>query len=570
MHKPGDDDKTRKQLIGELARLRRQLAATLHLIESLDDEEVLKRIARAARELLTAYDCAIYLLDMDGAILNPVVAVTPLYEEEILSTPLEVDASLTGQAVKARRGMIFNDAETASSGSHIPGTPVEEDEHIIVAPLIAGDEILGAMCLSRFDTTFTDEDLNLAETFAAYAAAALRNAQTHRDLRREVEERKHAEEELQRAQKLESVGILAGGIAHDFNNLLTGILGNITLAKVFNRGNPEAIDILNQAEQASLQARDLTQQLLTFAKGGSPIRKTVSISSLLKDCVEFALRGSTVGHAFVIPEDIWPVNVDEGQFGQAVQNVVLNADQAMLAGGTLVVRAENVTFGPAQALPLSEGRYVKISIQDQGTGIPAEHLLDIFDPYFTTKQEGRGLGLATAYSIVKAHDGHITVESELGAGSAFHIYVPASSETSVEKPTGSDWPADSRSARVLLMDDQEMVREIGGRMLVHLGYEVEFAVDGADAIQMYCDAMETGNPFDVVIFDLTVPGGMGGVAAIEKLRGIDPEIKAIVCSGYSTDPVMAEYEAYGFQAVIAKPYQLADLQAAVVALLADV
>jgi CheY-like chemotaxis protein len=373
------------------------------------------------------------------------------------------------------------------------------------------------------------------------------------------------EQELQKIQKLESIGILAGGIAHDFNNILTAILGNISLAKMEANPKDEIYERLVEAEKASLQAKNLTQQLLTFSKGGAPIKKTESITEVIKDSAEFALRGSNVKCEFFIPNDIWPVEVDKGQISQVISNLIINADQAMPEGGIIKVRVENVApvgavrpCQPVAELPIKDGKYVKIEIEDDGIGIPKEHLPKIFDPYFTTKQKGSGLGLATSYSIIKRHDGYIAVESELGVGTTFYIYLPASSKQILTKKDAEERLILSKG-RILVMDDEEVVRDVAGIMLKRIGYDVEFADDGAEALELYKKAEESGQPFDAVIVDLTIQGGMGGEQMIKKLLEIDPNVKAIVSSGYSTDAIMSNFKQYGFSGVVTKPYRIAEL-----------
>jgi PAS domain S-box-containing protein len=375
---------------------------------------------------------------------------------------------------------------------------------------------------------------------------------------RDITEKQKMEEELQKVEKLESIGLLAGGIAHDFNNLLMAILGNITLAKMYARPEDKVLERLEEAEKAGLRAKELTQQLLTFSKGGAPAKKTALIQELIKDSASFALRGSNVRCEFFFPDGLWPAEVDEGQISQVINNLIINAAQAMPEGGVIKVRAENLTVKPEHSLPLKEEKYVKITIEDQGTGISKEHLPKIFDPYFTTKQKGSGLGLATTYSIIKRHDGYITVESELGKGTSFYIYLPAS-EKEVPKRKAEEEEILPGKGKVLLMDDEEAVRKVAGKMLKSLGYEVEFAEEGGQAIELYKEARESGKPFDLVILDLTVPGGMGGKETIKKLLEIDPKVKAIVSSGYSNDPIMADFKKYGFRGVIAKPYKVREL-----------
>jgi CheY-like chemotaxis protein len=353
--------------------------------------------------------------------------------------------------------------------------------------------------------------------------------------------------------------VLAGGIAHDFNNMLTAVLGNISFAKHFaDPENTKLLRRLGEAEKASLRARDLTQQLLTFSRGGAPIKETVSLVELLKGTSEFALSGSNVVCEFSILDDLWPVDADQGQISQVIENLIINANQAMPDGGTVHVRAENITVGTRDILPLNKGQYVKVSVTDHGLGIPKDHLSKLFDPYFTTKQEGSGLGLATTYSIIKKHGGYIIADSELGAGTTVNFYLPAS-EKPVPAKEGEEERLPVGEGKVLVMDDEDSVREVAGDILAQMGYEVAFAKDGAEAIERYKKANETGRPFDAVIMDLTVPGGMGGREALQVLLAIDPEVKAIVSSGYSKDPVMAEFRKHGFKGVVAKPYRIQEL-----------
>jgi two-component system, cell cycle sensor histidine kinase and response regulator CckA len=374
----------------------------------------------------------------------------------------------------------------------------------------------------------------------------------------DLTERKRLEEEQNKASKLESVGILAGGIAHDFNNILTAVLGNITLARLSLSGQEDLQSLLCDAEKASLRAKDLTQQLLTFSRGGAPVKKATSIASLIRESAGFALRGSNVKSEFIIAGDLWPVEVDAGQLNQVVNNLVINADQAMPEGGTITIRASNVTLGPRDALPLQDGRYVRISVEDQGVGIARDQLSKIFDPYFTTKQRGSGLGLATTYSIIKKHEGHITVESGLGVGTTFHVFLPACDSPVPEKEEKvSGEPV--RKMKVLVMDDEEMVRKVVSMMLRHFGHTVEVAADGTEALGIYRQALEEKKPFDAVIMDLTIPGGMGGKEAVKKLLEIDPRARAIVSSGYSFDPVLANYREYGFRGLVSKPFRAEEL-----------
>jgi two-component system sensor histidine kinase TtrS len=374
----------------------------------------------------------------------------------------------------------------------------------------------------------------------------------------DITERRKMETEILNAQKLESLGVLAGGIAHDFNNILTAIIGNISIISMQVNPENELYVRCKEIENASLRAKGLTQQLITFSKGGAPVKKTASLLNIIQESAVFALRGSNVRCELLVPESLWPAEIDEGQISQVVHNLVLNAEQAMPSGGIIDIRAENITFGAEDVLPMKEGKYVKITFADQGIGIPKENIKRIFDPYFTTKDEGSGLGLAATYSIIKNHDGYITVNSEDGVGTTFTVYLPASgNELSKEK--AAEDVAVAGTGRVLIMDDEEMVRRVAGEMLNKLGYAVGFARDGAEAIELYKSAKESAQPFDVVIMDLTIPGGMGGIEAMQRLIALNHGIKAIVSSGYSDDQVMSDYRKYGFAGVLIKPYKINQL-----------
>ena len=374
----------------------------------------------------------------------------------------------------------------------------------------------------------------------------------------DVTRRKRMEEELLKTQKLESLGVLAGGIAHDFNNILTAISTNISMAKLYGDLEEDISEMLGDAEKASVRAKNLTQQLLSFSRGGAPVRRTVSIVKTLQEHTEFALSGSNVKCEYSIAKDLRQVEADEGQIGQVIHNLVINAKQAMPEGGVIKVGAENVPADRLENMPFKPGNYLRISITDHGVGIPERHLQSIFDPFFTTKQMGSGLGLTTSFTIVKNHDGHLHVDSEVGVGTTVQVYLPASSERTSSREETRGRPLQGQG-RVLLVDDEEIIRAAASEALTRLGYDVRLAADGAEGAGIYEQAMKEGHPFDVVLLDLTIPGGMGGKEAVRELLRIDPNAKVIASSGYSNDPVMADYRTHGFREVIAKPYRIDDL-----------
>jgi len=376
---------------------------------------------------------------------------------------------------------------------------------------------------------------------------------------RDITERNLLVDAQHMAAKMEAIGTLAGGIAHDFNNILTGILGNIGMAKRKVKENGETWERLDEAEKAIVKAKDLSQQLLTFSKGGSPNKKVLSIRRLLHDSATFVLRGSKVKPEFTFPADLWAIEADEGQIHQVISNIVINADQAMPHGKVLNIAAKNVVI-EENHFPLPAGNFVEMSFKDTGIGIPQEHLTRIFDPFFTTKQKGSGLGLSSAYSIVKNHGGWITVTSQLGIGSTFFVYLPASDKQAMEETPVAVEKMPHGTGKILVMDDDETIRHMLKTMLTLGGYSVELTQDGKEAIAQYVQAREANKPFDAVIMDLTVPGGMGGKDSIAKLLDIDPNAKVIVSSGYSTDPVMNDFKKYGFSAAVTKPYTIGELE----------
>lgn len=385
-------------------------------------------------------------------------------------------------------------------------------------------------------------------------------------LSQDITEKRRMEVELMKTRKLESIGMLAGGIAHDYNNLLTAIMGNIFLAKSYCKSDEKVFELLNEAEKASMSAKDLTQKLITFSKGGTPIKRAILISQLLKDTVELALSGSNIKYKFFIPDTLWPVEIDEAQIGQVIHLLVINAKEAMPQGGTVAIDSEGVNLSEENLFGLKAGEYVKVSIQDTGVGIQEKELDRIFDPYFSTKemgnQKGMGLGLSISHSIIKNHGGAIVAESEVGIGTTIYFYLPVYKKSSVEKKQTKK-PVNGKivkgKGKILVMDDEEMIRNIAGKMLGRFGYSVKLSVDGAEAIKMYKNAMDAGEPFAAVIMDLTIRDGMGGREAIGKLRKIDPNVKGIVSSGYSNDPAMTDFKALGFRGALSKPFNMKHL-----------
>ncbi|WP_052507348.1 hybrid sensor histidine kinase/response regulator [Desulfonatronovibrio magnus] len=374
----------------------------------------------------------------------------------------------------------------------------------------------------------------------------------------------YLEEERLRKEKLESIGLLAGGIAHDFNNILTAILNHIIMVKSSMVKDDVNISKMESAQKACLRARRLTQQLLTFSKGGAPIKEATSMAELIEDTVGFALRGSNVIRNLDIPSNLWPANVDPGQISQVLENLVINSAQAMPAGGEVCIEARNITLEPGSDLPLAAGKYVRLVVSDNGCGIDSDNLQKIFDPYFTTKKSGTGLGLATTYSIINNHNGYIEVSSTRGQGTSFTIYLPAMSAELLEDVAYSKSPIESGRGRILVLDDDQEILEVVKEALDLLGYEAELVADGKNILEEYAKSVEEKNPFDLIIMDLTVPGGMGGLETMQKLKEIYPEVKAVVSSGYSQDPVMANYREHGFLGVLAKPYTISELSSLLV------
>jgi PAS domain S-box-containing protein len=383
---------------------------------------------------------------------------------------------------------------------------------------------------------------------------------------RDITHEKRIESELFKVMKLESVGVLAGGIAHDFNNILAAILGNIEVAAFRIAGKDEGTSfLLAEAQKAVMRASYLTKQLLTFSKGGSPVKDSASLPAVLQDSADFVLHGSRVGCEYHFPQDLWKAEVDIGQISQVIQNIIINAKHAMPEGGKIIITGANISDPASEHLLKSdEGSYVRITIQDSGCGIP-QHIIDrIFDPYFTTKETGNGLGLAICHSIIRKHNGYLLVQSEPDQGTTFTIYLPVHSMQ--DGPSGTmlaRLPSPVKpvkSARVMVLDDEMIIREVIRHQLTTLGHQAVLVDNGTEAVRMYETLQAAGTPVDLAIMDLTIPGGMGGREAASILLQKYPNARLIVSSGYSNDPVMANFRAYGFRAAISKPFELTRLQ----------
>ncbi len=483
----------------------------------------------------------------------------------------------------------------------------EVDEHGVytyVSP--ASDRMLGykeeeMIGKTPFDFMSTDEAQRVSRIFARYVEGKsgftnLINIQLHKNGRlvtlstagqpvideagqltgyrgvdRDISQEKKAEEELLKMKKMESIGVLAGGIAHDFNNLLSGILGNIELAAQRSEQDSETATLLDNALKATMRASKLTRQLLTFAKGGAPVKEHASLPQLIVESADFVIHGSKVKCEYHFQDGLWKAEVDPGQIGQVIQNIIINARQAMPDGGTIAVYCDNIEDAAQEArLDRNRGDYIRIRIKDSGHGMPWEMAERIFDPYFTTREEGSGLGLAVCYSIVNKHGGFILVDSLPGKGTTFTLYLPAAPLARKESVTEKTEPIETKkAARIMIMDDEQMIRDVIKAQLSALGHDTIMAGDGVEAIELYQEMEASNTPIDLVIMDLTIPGGMGGQEAAEKLLQVDPDAKIIVASGYSEDPVMASYEEYGFCATLAKPIDLTELRNAISSVMAQ-
>jgi signal transduction histidine kinase/ActR/RegA family two-component response regulator len=379
----------------------------------------------------------------------------------------------------------------------------------------------------------------------------------------DITDHKEVETELIKMINLESIGTLAGGIAHDFNNLLMAVTGNISLAKARLHPEDKAYAFLSEAERISFLGKDLTQQLITFSKGGEPTKKVISFHKLIKETAETVISGSNVKCKYILPEDLYQTVGDDTQIRQVINNIIVNAKEAMPRGGTITVRAANIFVKPVDKIPLPEGEFIKISIEDKGTGIPEENLPKLFDPYYTTKipgvQKGIGLGLAVVYSILRKHNGCVTVNSTRHAGSTFHIYLPAYKKESKIRSIHKKVSRNTKG-KILFMDDEQVIRDVAEQIIRGIGYEPVMASHGIEAIELYKREKTSGERFEAAILDLTVKNGMGGKETLKELIYIDPDIKAIISSGYTDNPAIEQYRDHGFIGAITKPYKANELK----------
>lgn len=560
-----DYHKSKAQLVSELETLHRQLTTQqIIALERLRVEEALAREKEQLSVTLHSIGDGVITTDSEGrvVVLNSVAQkLLGWSEAEVYGTFLEEFFHI----VNEHTGLVV-------------ANPVKDVLETGLIQGLAKDTIL----IARDGTThiITDSTAPIYNPTTGQISGVV-------FVFRDITQQKQLEQELYKVQKLESIGVLAGGIAHDFNNILAALTTNLWLARAELRASilisqsdnvaakqqreaayNTVVELLVEAEAAAFRAKDLTGQLLTFAKGGAPLTQTISPKILLEETVRFSLRGSKVQVVFYLPLDLWSVEADSGQLGQVITNLVINAQQAMPNGGILRVNAENISADATSqqthllTVPLKAVDYIKVSIEDNGLGIPDQILGKIFDPYFSTKQKGSGLGLATAYSIINRHGGVLSVLSEMGKGTTFLIYLPAIKSTQIVLPPISSPATETTSPhkeRLLIMDDEKPLITVLKRVLMSAGYSVDTVADGASAIELYKTALVEKRPYDAVILDLTIPGGMGGVETIAQLRQIDPQIKAIVMSGYSDSGALSQYQEYGFMSIISKPFRMKDL-----------
>ena len=576
----------RKRMEQALLRSQRELSIRDRLASIFlanPGEEMYTEVLDAVLEIMES-ECGIFgYIDEDGSLVRSSMTgdiweQCQMADKDIVF-PREAWRGIWGKSL-IEKLPLYSNAPFQVPAGHVPIS------RVLVVPIIYQEEVIGELQVANKATDYDEADKALLETIAGYVAPILhtrlqrdieekRRSQAeeelkeHREhletlvqerteeLKREITEREYIEAELAKTQKLEAIGVLAGGIAHNFNNILTAILGNISLAELYlksGRSSSEVLDKLTESEKACTRAKALTHRLITFSSGGAPITREAAIAELLRRSVDSAFQGPNIRCEVLISDDLGIVKIDEGQIDQVMNNLIINANQAMPDGGVIKIRAENVTVRVQDGLALPDGEYVKISIEDQGTGISEKNINRIFDPFFTTKNAS-GLGLAICHSIIRKHNGLITLESQVGSGATFYVYLPVH-QIDVPVMEEVEEEPDSQKIRILVMDDKQIIRDFLAEVLDNIGYKVTTVTDGVQAIKVYRDAMESGRPFDAIIMDLTVPGGMGGMETIRRLMMMDPEVKAIVSSGYSNDPIMTDFKKYGFKGGILKPYTI--------------
>lgn len=468
-----------------------------------------------------------------------------------------IDAEGRVQYLNAAAARQFGVPPERVAGRHLSELypPTMAERHLrAVAGVIASGRSVATELMEQFPTgqRWIDARLSPLRNAKGETVAVL-------GLSEDITQRKRLAEELSRQQKLDALGVMAGGIAHDFNNLLGSVFGFVDLARAALGPDAPAARHLDKACLALERAGHLSHQLLTFSKGGEPRRRPVDVAALLGECVELALSGASLRCELSLPPGLWPLFADEQQLAQVFSNLLINARQAMPKGGQLHVRAENRRRTGSGPGPLPDGPYVVVAVADEGVGIPGELLEKIFDPFFTTKPQGSGLGLTIGYAIVQRHGGHVEVESLPGRGTTFSVWLPAAEGVApaAEGPTPAR--AHQGQARILVMDDEPLIREMIARTLTSVGYAVTAVANGEEAIAAFVRARDERAPFALSLLDLTVPGGMGGDQVVQELGRLDPNLLACVTSGYATDAILANPQGYGFVARLAKPFRRAEL-----------
>lgn len=529
------------EFFGELSNLRQSIVGmTRSLAEARKDqvrrtaERVLQESEKTLKAFIDVMPVGVKWTDSSGIIRHVNSCFIEWFGYDAVTVPTLDEWLLRAYPDPAKRDHFVTNREAALAAACAKGAPIPPSESIIACSDGSERQVIINTQLAR--------NMRL-------------------DIFTDITERESLQNRLLNAQRLESLGVLAGGIAHDFNNILTGIMGNISMARMVLAAPDKSSRLLDNAEKATLRASELATQLLTFAKGGAPVKKTVSIRKIVEESISLALRGTNVKGVLELPGCLHDLDADEGQISQVLNNIVINAVQAMPGGGEIVVQGSNVVLEMENGFLLPPGTYVDLSFADQGCGMPEDVLQKIFDPYFTTKPGGIGLGLASAHSIIKRHGGHVEASSRAGEGTTFTLLLPSTGTTSPGSDVCDRAVLDGAGAggSVLVMDDEETIRALASEMLGHLGYEVATCSSGEEAIHKYRMAQEGNQPFSLVIMDLTIPGGMGGRESAKKILALDPCARLIASSGYSNDPVMADFRDYGFCGSIAKPYTLDEL-----------